>query len=182
MANTGPKRNKIQRQSDCEAVARLTLQGWTQSDIAQFLELDQSTISRDLKIIQKQWKESSVRDFDLDRQQELKRLAMLEREYWAAWERSQQARESNSLEKFVTGKDDAGTTLGRVKQATRSQQQVGDAVFLNGIQRVIDARCKLLGLYPTERDSTSEVQLNPNQLSVISSLMRESQQINDSSN
>lgn len=126
----------------------MALHGWSQVDIAQYLEIAQSTVSRDLKAIQQQWKESAIRDFDLDRQQELQRLSMLEKEYWAGWERSQQSKETSLTEKLATGRDEAGQTLGRVKLATRSEQKVGDAIFLSGIQKVIDTRCKLLGLYP----------------------------------
>jgi hypothetical protein len=142
-------------------------------DISQFLEVDQSTVSRDLKTIQQQWKESAIRDFDLDRQQELKRLAMLEKEYWAGWQRSQESKETSLNERLATGKDEAGQVLGRIKQATRTEQKTGDAAFLNGIQKVIDARRKLLGLYPTDDNSASQVQLSDGQLSVIGTLMRE---------
>jgi hypothetical protein len=173
VANPGPKRSKLQRQLDQQAIAKLTLQGWSQIDIAQYLELNQSTVSRDLKVVQKQWKESAIRDFDLDRQQELQRLAMLEKEYWAGWERSQQGKETSLTEKIGTGRDESGNTTGRVKLATRTEQRIGEAAFLNGIQRVIDSRCKLLGLYPKEDSSASQVHLNDSQLSVISSLMKE---------
>lgn len=179
MANTGPKRTKLQRQLDRETVARLTLQGWSQLDIAQFLEIDQSTVSRDLKAIQQQWKESAIRDFDLDRQQELQRLSMLEKEYWKGWERSQQGKETSLTEKLATGKDEAGNPLGRVKLATRTEQRIGEPAFLNGIQRVIDARCKLLGLYPTEDNATPQVHLSDAQLSVIGSIMKEAHDSGD---
>lgn len=157
MTKPGPKRTKVQRELDRQTVAKLALQGWHQVNIAQFLELHQSTVSRDIKAIQQQWKESAIRDFDLDRQEELQRLSMLEKEYWAGWERSQQSKEVSLSERLATGKDEAGNPIGRVKLATRTEQKVGDAAFLSGIQKVIDTRCKLLGLYS---DSTSGVATN----------------------
>jgi len=42
----------------------LTLQGGASWTLPNF-EVDQSTVSRDLKAIQRQWKESAIRDFDL---------------------------------------------------------------------------------------------------------------------
>ncbi len=155
-------------------MARLALHGWSQVDIAQYLEIAQSTVSRDLKAIQQQWKESAIRDFDLDRQQELQRLSMLEKEYWGGWERSQQSKETSLTEKLATGRDEAGQTLGRVKLATRSEQKVGDAIFLSGIQKVIDTRCKLLGLYPEEGiGSEQSITLSDGQLGVLGKLMGE---------
>lgn len=131
-------RNKVQRQLDRESVARLTLQGWLQSDIAQYLEIDQSTISRDLKAIQQQWKESAIRDFDLDRQQELQRLALIEKELWQAWAKSQLPKEGSAI--HSTSGDE------RLRIATKSEQRVGDVNFLAGILKVIDIRARLLGL------------------------------------
>ncbi len=173
--NTGSKRSKTQRQLDRATVGRLTLQGWSQSDIAQYLELDQSTISRDLKAIEQQWKQSAVRDFDLDRQAELERLALLEKEHWAAWERSQQGKETSSLEKLVLGKDDAGQLLGRIKQATRSEQRIGDVQFLNGVGKCIEIRAKLLGLFPSEKTgSGSAIAFTDSQIDLLATLMKES--------
>lgn len=160
MATPGPKRSKTQRQLDRATVGRLTLQGWSQLDIAQYLELEQSTISRDLKAIQQQWKASAIRDFDLDKQQELQRLALLEREYWQGWERSQQAKEASLTEKFG-GRDEAGNPTGRVKLANRVEQRVGEPAFLNGVLSCVRERAKLLDLYPnkeTKPESTEAEQ------------------------
>lgn len=179
MGSIGTNRTKLQRQLDRETVARLTLQGWGQTEIAQFLEVDQSTVSRDLKAIQKQWKESSIRDFDLDRQQELQRLAMLEKEYWAAWERSQQSKEVSLNERLATGKDGAGQALGRVKLATRTEQRIGEAAFLNGILGCVKERAKLLGLYAEEATAGQSITLSDGQLGVLGQLMGENHVSND---
>ena len=152
-----PKRLKIQRERDRLTIAELYLKGWSQQRIGDFLELDKSNICRELKKIKTQWKQETIEEHNLYVQQELSRLSMLEAEYWDGWERSQQSRESSSLEKLVTGRDEAGSPQGRVRQATRSQQQVGDAIFLNGVAKVIDTRCKLLALYPgsTSNETTN---------------------------
>jgi len=167
------KRSRIQRERDRLTIAELLLKGWTQQRIADFLELDKSGICREVKKLKAQWQAETAEDRNLYIKQELRRLAMLEAEHWAAWERSQQSRETTSLEKLLVGKDEGGSPVGRVKQGTRAEQRVGDVVFLNGIQRVIDSRCKLLGLFPTDNNSESQVYLSDAQLGVIGSLMRE---------
>lgn len=168
-----PKRSKIQRERDRLTIAELHLKGWSQQRIADFLELDKSNICRELKNVKAEWKAEAIEDHNFYIQQELRRLAMLEAEYWAGWERSQEGRETSVNEKLVTGKDQAGNALGRVKLATRTEQRIGDAAFLSGVQKVIDARCKLLGLYPTDDNSASQVHLSDAQLSAIGSLMKE---------
>ncbi len=151
-----PKRSKIQRERDKLTISELHLKGWSQQRIADFLELDKSGISRELKRIKSEWKQETIEDHNLYIQQELRRLAMLEAEYWNAWERSQQGKETSLIEKLATGRNDLGEAMGRIKSATRVEQKVGDAVFLAGIQKVIDTRSKLLGLYQTDDQSASQ--------------------------
>lgn len=173
-----PKRSKIQRERDRLTIAELYLKGWSQQKIADFLELNKSGICRELKKIKQNWKAETIEEHGLYVQQELKRLAMLEAEHWAAWQRSQESRETNSLEKLVSGKDAAGSPVGRLKQNTRSQQQVGDAVFLTGIQRVIDVRCKLLGLYPSQEATAGQsITFSEGQLGVLGKLMADADNV-----
>lgn len=168
-----PKRSKIQHERDRLTIAELHLKGWTQQRIADFLELDKSNICRELKKIKAQWQAQTIEDHNLYVQQELRRLAMLEAELWDGWTRSQESREVSLNEKNLTGKDTSGNPVGRLKVATRVEQRTGDISFLGGIQRVIDSRCRLLGLYPSERDSAAEIHLNDSQISVIGQLMKE---------
>ncbi|MBW4552609.1 MAG: hypothetical protein KME35_16100 [Aphanocapsa sp. GSE-SYN-MK-11-07L] len=173
MAKTGPKRTKIQQQLDQAAIAELTLKGWTQLQIAQHLELDQSTVSRDLRAIQEQWKANALRDFDADKTAELENLKQLKREYWAAWERSQADREISSLEKLATGCGAEHQALGRVKVSNRTEQRNGDPAFLNGLVKIVELESKLLGLFPTEKTAgNSAIALTDTQLGTLADLMR----------
>lgn len=174
-----PKRSRIQVERDRLTIAELHLKGWTQQRIADWLGLNKSNICRELKKIKAQWQAETIEDHNLYVQQELRRLAMLEAEHWDAWTRSQQSKEITHFEKLLVGKDESGSPVGRVKQGTRAEQRVGDVVFLNGIQKVIDSRCKLLGLYPTEREAAAEIHLNESQLSVIGQLMGEASRATD---
>jgi hypothetical protein len=122
-------------------VATLFLQGIRrQGELAQRLGVDRSTISRDLKVLNGRWKEAAVRDLDAAKGQELERIDLLEQQYWAAWERSKQGRETTTTEQ-VTGEDGD-----RTKAAIRKEEQHGDPRYLDGVQRCIEQRCKLLGL------------------------------------
>jgi len=155
------------------------LKGWNQQRIADFLELDKSGICRELKKIKTEWKAATIEDHNLYIQQELRRLAMLEAEYWAAWERSQQSKESSLNERLATGKDESGQALGRVKLATRTEQRIGEAAFLNGILNCLKERAKLLGLYPEEATAGQSITLSDGQLGVLGQLMGENHVSND---
>ena len=47
-----------------QQVVNLVLQGWSQSAIAEHLKIAQGTVCRDLKRINAEWRESTIRDFD----------------------------------------------------------------------------------------------------------------------
>jgi hypothetical protein len=117
-------------------VADLLLQSWTQEAIAQELGTSQAQIAADLKKIRDAWRESSIRDFDAARDLELERLARIEREAWAAWQRSQQPSQ------WATVDGEAGSQ--RAKRTVK--HQYGDPRFLDIALRCNDARRKLLGI------------------------------------
>lgn len=123
----------LKRRAD---VAQLYLQGLGQSLIAQRLSVDQATVQRDLSKIRTHWRESAIRDFDATRDLELERLNMIERESWAAWERSQKPSQSADI------RDDQPNSPTR----KRIKNQHGDPRFLEVALRCNDARRKLLGL------------------------------------
>jgi len=117
-------------------VADLFLQGWNQDAIGRELSISQPQVAADLKKINQAWRESAIRDFDAARDQELARLQRLEREAWAAWERSKQPSQSAT----VNGEAGAQTARRTVKH------QYGDPRFLDIALRCSEARRQLLGL------------------------------------
>lgn len=147
-----PKRTPIQVNKDRLEIASLYLQGKLQIEIAEFLSKDpargytltQQTISRDLKIIQRDWQRSALIKFDEARAQELAKIDNLEREYWRAWERSKTEKKHSEKERTE------GETS---KEVTRVQkwELIGDHRFLEGVQWCINRRCELLGLDAPKR-------------------------------
>ena len=95
-----------------QQVAELCLRSWTQTAIAQKLDVSQSTVSDDLKSIRKQWLESATRDFDEAVVLEEKQIERVIREAWAAWGKSKQPAESSKI-----------TTDGTDKKADRSAER-----------------------------------------------------------
>jgi hypothetical protein len=86
-----PKTNtKGEREERLAKVARFYLFGWTQTRIGNELIVSQQQISYDLKIVRQRWLESSIRDFNEAKAQELAKLDLVEARYWAAWERTQE--------------------------------------------------------------------------------------------
>lgn len=117
-------------------VSDLYIQGHSQLAIAEQLGISQPTVSTDLKAIQKQWRDAAVRDFDGQRERELRKLDALELEAWKAWQRSQKP----SQEAVITSD---GTTQ---KTQKKVAEQFGDPRFLEQISKCIASRRALLGL------------------------------------
>jgi hypothetical protein len=119
-----------------QRVAELYLQGWQQEAIAAELAIRQPMVSEDLAKIRQAWRESAIRDFDAARDLELARLDRIEREAWAAWERSKQPSQSAT----VNGEAGSQTAKRTVKH------QNGDPRFLDIALRCNEARRQILGI------------------------------------
>jgi hypothetical protein len=119
-----------------QRVAELYLQGWQQEAIATELAIRQPMVSEDLAKIREAWRESAIRDFDAARDLELARLDRIEREAWAAWERSKQPSQSAT----VNGEAGSQTAKRTVKH------QNGDPRFLDLALRCNEARREILGI------------------------------------
>lgn len=135
-------RNPSQKAKHQADIARLYLQGHTQSAIALQLSIDQSTVSRDLKEIRAMWRDSTLRDFDEAKSIQLAKIDALEATYWEAWMRSLTTREAITNE---SGESDAKGAF--TKTITRREVMLGNPAYLAGVERCIAERCKLLGLY-----------------------------------
>lgn len=134
MAVTRARKTEIQQRR--KQIAELYVQGWTQMAIAEKLNIGQPTVSLDLQKLQKEWRESRIRDFDTVRELEIQKLDRLEREAWLAWERSQKPSQSAEF------KDDATNTPSKKKV----KNQNGDPRFLVVVHQCIASRRALLGL------------------------------------
>jgi hypothetical protein len=152
-----PKRSKIQRERDRATIAELYLKGWTQAKIGVYLEIDQSTICRELKKIKQAWKAEAVRDYDLHVDEQLRRLAMLEAEHWEAWQRSQQPKEQSLQEKLS---EVAASGDSRTKVQRKTEVRVGDPRFLEGLLKCNQERSKLLDLYPSSSSDQTTAEMN----------------------
>jgi len=144
----GKRRDVAQLARDRKKIGELYLRGWLQADIAQVLKLNQSTISRDLKALHREWLASALADFSKAKAQELAKIDDLEREYWRAWERSCEDAETVRKE---------GTTKVLDKIVKTAKGQAGDPRFLSGVQWCIERRCKILGIDAPEQHEHGEM-------------------------
>ena len=139
--STGKRRSIGQLIRDRRRISDLYHQGWLQVDIADELEISPSTVSRDIKHLQKEWIESTLIDFDAAKAKELAKVDRLEREYWIAWVHSCEDAETIRQEGKKT---EAGIQPDKIVKTAKGQ--AGDSRFLAGVQWCINKRCEILGL------------------------------------
>jgi predicted transcriptional regulator len=133
-------RSNDQKLKDFEEIARRYLQGETQASIGKSLGISQQTVSDNLKEIRSRWLESSIRDFDEIKAEQLAKIDRVESECWEQWERSKKQKKTRKNEEILTGKGSI------IKESETSQDQCGDPRFIAEIMKCIERRCALLGL------------------------------------
>jgi hypothetical protein len=136
-------------------VAARYLRGQTQWEIARAFEVEQATISNDLKAIHAEWLKEATLDRGEWTARELARIDEVERQAWAAWAKSQEDAEVLRAKR----RGDVAETEKIIKG------QSGDPCFLDIILKCIERRCGLLGLDApkqlefTERQSITLVEV-----------------------
>jgi predicted transcriptional regulator len=142
-----------------EKAAEMYLRGFRQSEIGEQLGIDQSTVSDDLRAVQKLWMERAAEHLDAHKAKELHRIDDLERTYWDAWERSKKPLKVKTQEMLSSGglTDEQGNPVPEEKKARLSEEeQTGNVAYLQGVERCIAMRCKLLGLNAPEKTAQTD--------------------------
>lgn len=138
-----------------KSVAYHYVRGRTQWEIARQLEVDRSTISRDLEAIRQEWRDEYLGDanerflMEVARCNE-KELAMLE-----AWDRSRRpkiTRRRGRKEKPIA-EDDETVTIGIERtRSLEKQERDGNPAFMEAAHRIAMDRCRLLGFLKDKSD------------------------------
>lgn len=141
-------------------VAEKYLRGVPVSTIAADEQVSSPIIDRLLARCRERWKEQAIEAIDERIALELAKIDALEREYWAGWARSQhdavtteQVRETDDGAVVPSTPNEPGgepftrlPTRTRVHARATKKGQVGNVVYLQGVQWCIKTRCDLLGV------------------------------------
>jgi transposase len=168
-------RTRQQRERDKNILVELYVKGYPQHEIAKRLGVSAGQVSSDWNKLIREWEETRFAELDRYRHEQLKRIDMIEREMWAAWELSKTLKKTSSTKsksgEFVTKKDkkknispatafiagigvgDDDDDLPKVSEekywrasVTEEDPTGGDMQFMNGIMWCVSERTKLLGL------------------------------------
>lgn len=132
-------------------VAKRRIRGQTQEEIAAALEVDRSTVSRDLAAIDELWAKEMAADCARVKAERLASLQEIQREVWAAWAKSQvvavieQTKTRQRKRKRADDNadaDDEPTT----ETATTKKYQIGDPRWIQLLLEIESRICKLFGI------------------------------------
>lgn len=140
----------LQRQS---LVMQRWLKGETQDEIADSIGVNRSTVSRDIAAGKSLWRAEIKEEWGDYVNQEWRRLGMLFREAWEAWEKSKGPAEVNTTR--TVEKD--GTVV--TTTTSESRGQCGNPSFLATMIAIIDKRLEITGVKKTPVNIT-QVNIN----------------------
>ena len=113
-------------------VAKLTLQGWTQVEIARQLNAAQSTISRDLEAVWKEWNRTARRTMRKLLDADLARIDLMEQELWKSWYESREpTRKTQTISDSKTGNN---------RTICTTTERNGDPRYMAQIQKCTELR------------------------------------------
>lgn len=127
-------RTREERERDLNRVAELRFAGKTQQEIAETIGVSQAVISRDVKELRKRWQKETASTIEAMMAEELRNITRLQSEYWDSYKRSLRPRRSAEGE-----------------PAPDYDTDEGDPRFLQGVERCIAQRVKLLGIEPPQK-------------------------------
>ena len=130
----------FEREARLRKIEQMRLRGQRDWEIAQELGISTRMVYYDLKRIEKRWQAANLADLDAYKKRELARLEDLIIEHWAAWQRSQEDKETRQSEQADT---EGGS---RKKASIKTEGKEGNPAFLQGVERCAAEIRKLLGL------------------------------------
>lgn len=137
-------RTSMEQSMDEINVEHLYVRGYTIQAIANKLQMSYGTIRSHTGDIMARWKEETVFDFNSAIAMQLQKLDQLEMH---AWEEFTSSRQITEVEKESTKGQDGEVDHKSSTTRRKRIRMAGQVRFLELIERVIEQRCKILGLH-----------------------------------
>jgi len=147
------KRNNNQMAHDKAVMAELSLKGYTLQRIVDeingrykasgvAISITTTSVCKELKQIREEWRKSGLLNTNEHKMIQLKKLDILEQQYWDSWQRSIEKPVKKTVSKKISYRSGE-----EMKQSEAKEEDFyGDPRFLDGINKCIQQRSALLGL------------------------------------
>lgn len=161
---------RVERAQRRVKVAALYVKGYSQSRIAEELQVSSQTVNKDLNALLIEWKALALRDFEERKAEELAKLNHLESIAWEAWQRSidntsinkrkvDQAPERRTSEQQNGRRSRLPERLRthRISEEITTHPEVGDNRFLDQVRSCIELRMKALGMFKQDVNNFNQL-------------------------
>jgi hypothetical protein len=152
----GAKRKKFEVERDQNFVTEYYLKGFSARIIAMKIsekvgndengepyKISHVTVLKDINFLLSQWYSERIHDITNQKLIELTKIDKLEQTYWDAWEKSVE----NHRKITNKAKGAVGSKNPNYQEITETEiREFGEVRFLQGVDKCIERRCKLLGL------------------------------------
>lgn len=125
------------------------------TEISFILEMGYECLRHEVKAIQKDWRESAVRDFDEAKEIAIRQLEHLQNVYWDAFERSQKQKVRVVEKKGIRGRSKKKLQI--IAGETMKEITYGDPSLLLGVRQCIMDIAKIRGAITDSRPDTLAV-------------------------
>lgn len=153
--------DRLAAQERLAEVSEMLLTGYSQVEIAAAFGVTRATIGKVVLALEREWIVRRHEAVDTHMGRQLAKLDRLEAEYWEGWRRSQTERAVKSSRQVkrnggrstidANGNVSAITPTELTEASLRSETNLGNPAFLAGIERCIQERNRILGLYAPEK-------------------------------
>lgn len=152
------KRTVHQKDADLALISSLMVKGWTIDQIVAEIkkvrpyDLGRTQVYREVLKVRTKWREEAA---DIQRNAQaadLIRYNAIERELWAAWEKSKEdsVRQQATQTAGESGLDGKGARASKKVQKT-TQSRHGDPAYLRALMELTRDRAKMLGYYAPQK-------------------------------
>lgn len=150
-------RNELQISRDRTKIAKLYLQGKTQSEIALEIGVSRQQISYDIKKIYSEWKKERIVVFEESVLKTLNKLKLLESEAWCAWEKSKENAEKISSKKILNkdNKEESISNVNLIEVTETKEGQNAHKPYLDTIFKCIEVNLKILGILSKNKSNNN---------------------------
>lgn len=155
-ASTANKRTPFAIARDRLLIAEWYCQGVPQHEIADRLgTVSREQVKYDLAAIHAEWAAKRDRLLDEHKAEQLAKIDVMEREYWAEYLRSKEPFK-RTVKHAESAKDEKQPQPTRAVVTT--EERLGDPRYLDGARWCIEQRCKILGLYAPTRVALEQLE------------------------
>ncbi len=120
-------------------------------DIAKDMGVSRQTITHDVAVIEKAYKQSSVANVGELKRRHIAKLDALEREALLAWERSKGTKETKSGKETPKGKE----------KSIRQEDRVGECSFLSEARKVLSDKADIVGIQSPKQVNLNDISKRP---------------------